>query len=186
MRKGALTIRAMSEPSLTRRLTKNALFLALLCVIGMFSFPLGDNIKVSLQLLIVMIICFLADGVVDCLIVTGCYLALGLFLPIYAGFTANVSPTFGFVISFVAVSPVYYFLNRLPLRNDILRMAIASVAGLVLVYLIGSVFLMLYLSIDYGKAFMVSVVPYIPFDLIKIVLAIITVKALPQSLKRSA
>ena len=33
------------------RMARNAVMLALLCVIGMFSLPLGDNIKVSLQLL---------------------------------------------------------------------------------------------------------------------------------------
>ena len=171
----------MSTHSLVRRLTKNALMLALLCVVGMFSIPLGDNIKVSLQLLIVMIICLSADGVVDCIIVTGCYLGLGLFAPVYAGFSSGISPTFGFVISFVVASPVYYFMNKLPIRFSILRMAIACFTGLIVVYAIGAVFLMLYLNLEFGKSLMISVVPYIPFDLIKIALAIAIIKAIPDS-----
>nr|MCR5491374.1 hypothetical protein [Bacilli bacterium] len=59
--------------SIVRRITKNGLLLALLCVVGMFSIPLGENIKVSLQLLMVMIICLISDSVFDCLIITGCY-----------------------------------------------------------------------------------------------------------------
>ena len=172
-------IEAMS-PSSVRRITKNALMLALLCVVGMFSIPLGDNIKVSLQLLMVMIICLLADGVVDCLIITGSYLVLGLFAPIYAGFPSGISPTFGFVISFVAVSPVYYFMNKIPIKPAALRMAVACVTGLLLVYAIGSIFLMPYLGIDFPKALMIAVVPYLPFDFAKIVLAIAVALALQR------
>ena len=83
------------------RMARNAVMLALLCVIGMFSLPLGDNIKVSLQLLMVFIIGLTSVSVIDAVIVTGLYLAIGLLIPVYAGFTAGVTPTFGFVISFV-------------------------------------------------------------------------------------
>ena len=56
--------------NIVRRITKNAIMLALLCTIGMFSLPLGDNIKVSLQLLMVFIIALTAETVIDSLIVT--------------------------------------------------------------------------------------------------------------------
>lgn len=66
------------------RMARNAVMLALLCVIGMFSLPLGDNIKVSLQLLMVFIIGLTSVSVIDAVIVTGLYLAIGLLLPVYA------------------------------------------------------------------------------------------------------
>ena len=103
---------AMGRKNLVRRLCRNAILLALLCVIGMFSVPLGDNVKVSLQLLIVFLIALLAEGVVDTLIVTGCYVLLGLFMPIYAGFSSGITPTFGFVLGFVLAAPVVYLFNR--------------------------------------------------------------------------
>ena len=59
--------------NIIRRITKNAIMLSLLCVIGMFALPLGDNIKVSLQLLMVFIIGLTASSVVDGLIVPPCY-----------------------------------------------------------------------------------------------------------------
>ena len=168
--------------SVVRRITKNGLLLALLCVMGMFSIPFGENVKVSLQLLMVMIICLMADGVLDCLIITGSYLGLGMFMPIYAGFNSGISATFGYVIAFVAASPVYYFMNKIPKIPAILRMALSCVIGTLVVYAIGTLWMMFYLNWDLGKTLLVSVVPYLPFDAIKIVLAVSVVMALPKSI----
>ena len=69
----------MDQKAIIRRITKNAIYLALLCVIGMFAIPLGDNLKVSLQLLIVFIIGLTASSFIDAFVVTSLYLVLGLF-----------------------------------------------------------------------------------------------------------
>ena len=159
-------------PSLVKRLSQDGILLALLCALGMFSFPLGESIKVSLQLLVIFIICFLCYGVFDCLMITGCYLLMGLFLPIYAGFCSGITPTFGFVIGFVLASPVIYFMNKLH-WHPIPRMALACFLGLLTVYFAGSLFMMLYLNWGLGQTLLVSVVPYIPFDLAKIAIAIL-------------
>ena len=180
---GLMYTSAEMKRPLVQRLTRNAILLALLCVVGMFSIPLGDQVKVSLQLLAVYLICFLCDGVIDVLIITGCYLLLGLFLPIYAGFSSGVTPTFGFVIGFVIASPLIYCLNRfLPLPRAA-KMAIAAVAGLLVIYAVGSLFMGLYLNWDIGTTLMVSVVPYLPFDAIKIGLAIAIMLALPKNVR---
>ena len=162
------------------RLTRNAVMLALLCIIGMFSLPLGDNIKVSLQLLMVFIIGLTATSFIDAVIVTGLYLAIGLLIPVYAGFTIGVTPTFGFVISFVVLVVPLYFLNKLPIKNQFVRMSIACLVGLIICYAIGTTFLALYLNINIQKALLIAVVPYIPFDIAKIVIAVLVVSLLPK------
>ena len=156
--------------------------LALLCIIGMFSLPLGDNVKVSLQLLMVFIIALTSISVFDAIIVTGLYLLLGLFMPIYAGFRAGITPTFGFVISFVVIVVPIYFLNKLKIKNQFVRMGIACFVGLILCYLIGTLFLGFYLHLDIKKALLVAVVPYIPFDIAKIIIATLVVSLLPKKL----
>ena len=166
--------------NIVRRITKNAIMLALLCTIGMFSLPLGDNIKVSLQLLMVFIIALTAETVIDSLIVTSLYLVLGLFMPIYAGFSAGVTPTFGFVISFVVIVVPMYFLNKLKIKNQFVRMGIACFVGLILCYAIGATFLMLYLHLSIEKALLIAVVPYIPFDIAKVIIATLVVSLLPK------
>ena len=168
--------------NIVRRITKNAIMLALLCTIGMFSLPLGDNIKVSLQLLMVFIIALTAETVIDSLIVTSLYLVLGLFMPIYAGFSAGITPTFGFVISFVVIVVPMYFLNKLKIKNQFVRMGIACFVGLIICYAIGATFLMLYLHLDIEKALLIAVVPYIPFDIAKIIIAILVVSLLPKKI----
>ena len=170
----------MDKISTVQRLTKNAILLALMCVIGMFSLPLGDNIKVSLQLLIVFIIGLTASSFIDSVIVTGLYLSLGLFLPIYAGFNAGISPTFGFVISFPIICVPLYFLDKLKIKNQFIRMSIACLVGLIICYTIGTLFLKFYLNIGVEKALLIAVVPYIPFDIAKIVIAELVVSLLPK------
>ena len=165
-----------------KRITKNAIYLAMLCVIGMFAIPLGDNIKVSLQLLMVFIIGLTASSFIDSLIVTSLYLLLGLFAPIYAGFNAGISPTFGYVISFVVITIPLYFLNKLKIKNQFIRMGLACFVSLLICYVIGTIFLMLYLNLSIEKALLISVVPYIPFDLAKIVIAVLVVSLLPKKL----
>lgn len=174
---------AMQRQNLVHRLCRNAILLALLCVIGMFSVPLGDNVKVSLQLLIVFLIALLAEGVVDTIIVTGCYVLLGLFMPIYAGFSSGVTPTFGFVLGFVLAAPVVYLFNRFVPLPSWPRMLIACLLGLLPVYAAGTLFMMLYLHWGTGETLLVAVVPYLPFDFLKIGLAVLTMQALPSVVK---
>ena len=171
-------VRVMKNTNTIKRITKNAIMLAMLCVIGMFSLPLGDNIKVSLQLLMVFIIGLTVATFYDGIIITGLYLLLGLVAPIYAGFSVGVTPTFGFVISFVVITPIIYFLNKLPIKNDFLRMSIACIVALIICYLIGALFLALYLHLDIQKALLIAVVPYVPFDIAKIVIAVLVVSIL--------
>ena len=166
----------------TRRITKDALLLAVMCILGMIALPLGANIKVSMQLLVVFIICLISDSVFDGLIITSLYLVLGLFVPVYAGFSMGITPTFGFVISFVFVSPVIYFINKLPIKNNSLRMSLACLGGLVICYLIGSIYMMFYLHLSFVNTLLISVVPYLAFDFAKIICAVLIILLLPKSI----
>ena len=170
----------MDKAQTIKRITKNAIYLALLCAIGMFALPLGDNIKVSLQLLMVFIIGLTVSSFVDSIIVTGLYVVLGLFLPVYAGFHNGITPTFGFVLSFPIIVIPLYFLNKLKIKNQFIRMGIACFIALIICYVIGTIFLKFYLDIAIEKALLIAVVPYIPFDIAKIVIATLVVSLLPS------
>ena len=170
----------MNQANVIRRITRNAMMLALMCVVGMISLPLGDNIKVSLQLLIVFIIGLTSASFIDGVLIMSLYLLLGLFMPIYAGFNAGISPTFGFVISFVVIVIPLYFINKIKMKNQFLRMGIACFVALIICYLIGCLFLKFYLNIGIEKALLIAVVPYIPFDIAKIIIATLVVSLLPK------
>ena len=173
-------MRIMEKNALIKRISKNAIYLALLCIIGMFALPLGDNIKVSLQLLMVFIIGLTVSSFVDGLIIIGLYVLLGLFLPIYAGFRAGITPTFGFVLSFPIIVIPLYFLNRLKISNQFIRMGLACLVALLICYTVGTIFMMLYINIIIEKALLLAVVPYLPFDIAKIIISVLTVSLLPH------
>lgn len=175
-------MKSESQNNTVRRICKNGMLLAILCIVGMFSIPLGPNIKLTFQLLIVFLICLISDSVIDSLIVISSYALLGLFLPIYAGFTAGISPTFGFIISFIVIAPIIYIINKFIKLPSIPRMFIACFSGLIICYLIGSFFMSLYLEINFWKTLAISVVPYIPFDILKIAIVIILVSSLEKTL----
>ena len=164
----------------TSRITKDALMLTLLCVIGMFSINIGE-LKFSLQLLVVYIICLLSDKALDSIIVTLLYLLIGLFLPVYAGFNSSFSsPTFGYIISFVVISPIIFYMNKIPHIIPPIRMFLSCFTGLLISYFIGTIYMMFYLSLDFKEVIFISVIPYIPFDLIKIFIAIRTISLLEK------
>ena len=59
-------------------------------------------------------------------------------------------------------------------------MSIACLVGLIICYTIGTLFLKFYLNIGVEKALLIAVVPYIPFDIAKIVIAELVVSLLPN------
>ncbi len=166
-----------------QRITRDGILLALLCVTGMFSIPLGENIKVSLQLLTLFIIFGITDKLVDKIIIPALYLVIGLLIPVYAGFIAGITPTFGFVIGFVICSIPFHFINKYLKINDIVRYVLACLASLIIVYISGVLFMIFYLNLDIVKVLMIAVVPYLGFDALKIALCTVTVKMLPDSVK---
>ena len=169
----------------TRQITKDAIFIALLSIIGMISIPMGENIKISLQFLLLIIIFGLCDSLFDCVLIPTVYLILGLFIPIYAGFMTGITPTFGFILSFVIAAFPFYFIYRYLKINYYLRYIIASVVSLIVVYVGGTLFFMFYLNQTIQFALLVTVVPYIPFDVAKIIIATLVMRLLPKTTKPS-
>lgn len=161
--------------TLTKRIAFDAILLALLCALGCLSLPMGENIKVSLQLLVVFIIGLINPYLIDCEIITGSYLILGFFLPIYAGFNAGITPTFGYVMAFV-IAPMIMKLIGMIKMNQIVSMVLQCIGATLVVYLIGTAFMYFYLNANSSYTLVAilgfSVWPYIPFDAAKIVIAI--------------
>lgn len=168
-----------------RRIAKDGIFLALLCVTGMLAIPMGDNIKVSLQFLTLLIIFSLSDHLVDAIIIPALYLAVGLLIPVYAGFTIGITPTFGFVIAFPLASIPFYFIIKYININFYIRFILAALSSLLVIYIGGVIFMMPYLNISLEKVLLIAVVPYLGFDAIKIAIALLVIKLLPSNIKPS-
>ena len=168
-----------------KRIAKDGILLALLCAIGMFSIPLGENVKVSLQFLMLLIIYSLADHWLDKILIPALYLALGLIAPIYSGFMAGITPTFGFVIAFTVAGIPFHFMMKYIKINFYVKFILSALVSLIIVYLGGVIFMKFYLDISLEKTLLIAVVPYLPFDAVKIAIALLVVKVLPPSIKPS-
>ena len=166
-----------------QRITRDGILLALLCVTGMFSIPLGENIKVSLQLLTLFIIFGITDSLVDKIIIPLLYLLIGLLIPVYAGFITGISPTFGFVIGFVICAIPFHFLYKYLKINEIVKYILACLLSLIVVYITGVLFMMMYLNMNLVQTLLIAVVPYLGFDAAKIVICTIVIKLLPDKIK---
>ena len=168
-----------------KRISKDAILLALLCVTGMFAIPFGENIKVSMQLLTLFIIFGISDKLIDKIIIPSLYLIIGLFIPVYAGFQAGITPTFGFVIAFTVAGIPFHFIYKYLKINIIARYVLACFVSLILVYFIGTLYLMLYLKVDLLQALLVAIVPYLPFDIAKIAICTVVMNAMPDYIKHT-
>jgi biotin transport system substrate-specific component len=161
-----------------KRLTRNALFLALMCIFGMISIPINATNKVTLQLIILLIAFTVQKELIDKLIVPACYCVLGLFLPIFAGFSNGFTTTFGFIIGFIFAAIPFHFALKIKNLKFIYKYLIASFLSLLTIYLFGSIFMSLYLQINFIQTVIVGVLPYIVIDIAKIIFVFIVVQKL--------
>ena len=162
----------------------DAMFLALLIVGSYLSINVGYA-KISFQLLAVFLIAeflSLKHG----LIVIALYIVMGIIgIPVFAGFGGGpayaLSFTFGFVYGFLFGLLAHWLVRDVllaRLRFPLLRSVLGLCAALLVIYLIGFVHAYLILTLYQGKsdttvgeALMLFIVPYIPFDIGKLVIA---------------
>lgn len=158
----------------SRKLVYTALFAALTAAGAFLRIPLGVS-SITLQ--------FLFTAMAGVLLGAGCgalsqavYVALGLIgLPIFTtggGFAYVLQPTFGFLLGLIPTAAVIGALTR---RNaSPVRVALACVAGLAVLYAVGVPYMALILNGYMDKGMSVSgllwagMLPFLPGDAIKI------------------
>ncbi len=157
----------------TQYLTLSALLCALLAVLSQIQIPLPP-VPVSLSLLAVHL-CGALLGSRWGAAAVGCYVFLGAVgVPVYAGFSGGVSvllgPTGGFLFGYILCAIVVGMLvNRLGFARRALMLSMAS--GTLLCYCAGAVWFILTTGSTLWGCLAACVLPFIPGDLLKILLA---------------
>lgn len=162
-----------------QRMILVSLFAALLAISSQFSiliFLVPHTLQIFFVLLAGLIL-----GAKDGAVSVALWILLGVFgLPVFAqgkaGFGVLLGPTGGFLIGFILCAYfVGYVTEQNPLR--LLRTIMAMLAGLFLVYLVGCVgFLIVFQFILHKpmtieQALTITVVPFLPFDMVKSIMA---------------
>ncbi len=153
-----------------------ALFAAICCVLSPISVPIGP-VPVSLGLLAV-IFTGVVLGPVRGVISVAVFFILGLFLPVFTGghvgFSTFVGPTGGYAWSYIIVVFVVGLLTQIRFNNKIVEI-IANVffciIGVVICYFFGTIQFMLVMNTNLSYSLGVCVVPFIPFDIVKCLIA---------------
>jgi biotin transport system substrate-specific component len=157
-----------------------ALFAALTAVGAFIKIPLGA-VPITLQLLITVLAGILLGsklGALSQLV----YMIIGLLgVPVFSsgtvGLTSVISPSFGYVIGFVLGAYVIGKIVERKTNPSIVRLLIASITGVVVIYAVGVPYLYLMMNnvvgkaMTFGKALKVGLIIFIPGDLIKCALA---------------
>ena len=162
------------------------LFAALMAVGAWISIPMSSGISVTLQLMAIMTCAALMKPVYAMLSVLA-YALIGLVgVPVFSNFRGGpgvlLGVTGGYIVGFI---PAAFLTAWLIERwgRELWKQAIAMVLGVVLCYAFGSVWFMVSMHRTLGQTLALCVLPYIPFDLIKIALSVLLSRALYQPMQ---
>lgn len=156
-----------------KQLVVNAMFIALLVVSSFISIPI-NQVPITLQTLLVYIIILVFDFK-NSIIIFVIYLIMGLIgLPIFSNFSSGLTPTLGFIIGFVITPFIYLILNKIIILKKInIKRFIILLINMIIINLVGTIFYMLYMDIDFISSLLICVVPYIFIEILKIIISII-------------
>lgn len=154
-----------------------ALVSAVICIIAPFSIPIAISpVPITLALFAVYlagIILGFKRGVLSVVI----YLLLGMVgLPIFSGFTGGVQklagPTGGYLVGYLLLVFITgLFVEKFP--NKPVLYLVGGILGLLGCYLFGTIWFVIQYKIGFIEALSMCVIPYIPLDIMKLVLAVI-------------
>lgn len=154
-------------------LTSCALMAALLCALGPMSIPIGP-VPITLATLIIYLSIYLL-GMKGSAVSVVIYLLLGAVgMPVFSNYQGGlaklVGPTGGYLVGYILMTLLSGFLMELGKRK-LIPTLLAMVAGTAVLYFFGTVWFVLMMECEVGYALSVCVVPFVPFDLVKIILA---------------
>ena len=177
-----------------RDLSYIALSVALISVSAWIAIPLG-TVLITMQ---TAIVCLLAGllGTKRATLAVLSYILLGtLGAPVFAGFTGGVgrllAPTGGYIVGFLAIALTVGAVSdwmKKHQKGKLAYLMLAMALGVLLCYTLGTIWFMC-LSVQNGEyisilsVLSVCVFPYIPFDILKVILAMILMKKMTNIVK---
>lgn len=177
----------------TYQLTLTAVMAAVICVLGPISMVIPISpVPISLASMAVYLavtVLGMKLGTLSCLI----YLLLGLVgLPVFAGGSAGAAklfgPTGGYLIGYLFLALIAgAFVGRYTENKwkSIAFAALGMVLGTMVLYALGTAWLAYSAGMDFQAALWAGVIPFIPGDLVKMVIAVLLGSAVRGRLLRA-
>lgn len=165
-----------------QNLTLTALMAAVLCIAGPLVIPIGvvPISLINMALYLAIILLDKKSAVMSTII----YLLIGFIgLPVFSGFTGGagkiLGPTGGYLVGYLVLIWVAGSIME-KRRKGYIPAFIAGTLGL---YLFGTFWLMYQSGIDFITALSIGVIPFIPFDMGKILAAVFLGNAMKKRMR---
>lgn len=166
----------------TKSLTRIAVFAALLAICSQISIPMPSGVPITLQTFAVSLIGYTLSKR-DATLAVVVYLLLGAVgIPVFAGFKGGamlfVGLTGGFLIGFIPVA----WLTSIGKDSHPIKAFLWGMLGMVALFVIGTIQFSLISGTPIGQSVMMVAVPFIPKDIVTVVIAYIIGKTIRQRL----
>lgn len=170
------------------KMTTCAIMAALMCILGPISIPIGP-VPISLTTLVIYLSAMLLGaklGTVSCVI----YLLLGLSgLPVFSGFQGGfgklAGPTGGYIIGFIFMAIICgIFAERF--RDRPFFIFLGMILGTLITYSFGTVWFVIMMKTDLLYSLGICVLPFIPFDICKMIISVILGTAVYKALRKAS
>ena len=157
----------------TRQLTLIGVMTAVTCILGPLSLPIGV-IPISLTNLVIYFTVYALGrkrGTLSYIV----YLFIGLIgLPVFSGFSGGFSklfgPTGGYLIGFIFMAFISgIFIDKF--SNKIYMCFLGMILGTIVTYIFGKAWLAYQTNMTFNMALTVGILPFIPGDIAKMVIA---------------
>lgn len=172
-----------------RRIAAVGVMAAVICILGPLSIPIPISpVPISFTMVGIYFAVYalgMKNGTAAYLI----YMLLGLVgLPVFSGYTAGpgklFGPTGGYIIAFIFTALIAgFFIDRY--SENVLLHILGMALGMAVLYFFGSLWLAWQGKMTMWQALMAGTVPYIPADIVKIILAALIGLQLRRQLKRA-
>lgn len=172
----------------TKTITVIGVMTAIICIMGPLSLTLPVSpVPISLGTLAIYFIPYVLGmkrGTISCCV----YLLIGLVgLPVFTGFSSGpaklLGPTGGYLIGYIFMALICGFV--IDRTNKMSVSFFGMILATAVLYLFGTVWLAYQASMTFREALMAGVIPFIPGDLAKIVIAMIVGPQIKKRLKRA-
>ena len=159
----------------TYAMAVTALMTAVTCILAPLSIPIGP-VPISLTNLVIYFSLFILGtkkGTISYLI----YLLIGLVgIPVFSSFTSGpgklFGPTGGYLIGFIPLALIAgFFINHF--RNKKALCFLGMILGTAVCYALGTAWLAVQAHMGFQAALMAGVIPFLPGDFIKMILALL-------------
>lgn len=156
-----------------RRMAQGALFSALMCILSPLAIPIGP-IPVTLGIFVVLLTGLVLEWRQAALAVA-VYLLIGVAgLPVFSGGGSGIGvligPTGGYLWCYL---PMAMMVARFGRTGGRLRALLVSAAALLVCYLSGTWQFTRIMNCSWQEAFAVCVMPFVLFDTVKLILAVL-------------